>query len=99
MGNYLLKPGVLLQAFGDASKTCTNANLTDELAQWHLSQCPEKAKYFARIPGTQATPVRVVPPVNIVPPEIRIVPPVIPDITNIVEEKIEPVKKPRKTKK
>jgi hypothetical protein len=48
--NYVLKKGVLLQAFGDATKTCTNDNLTDELAEWHLKQCPVKAIFFARMP-------------------------------------------------
>jgi len=44
---YLLKQGVLLQAFSDSSKTCTNANLTDELAEWHLKNNPACRKYFA----------------------------------------------------
>jgi hypothetical protein len=81
MGQYLLKPGVLLQAFGDESKTCTADNLTDELAIWHLTQCPEKAKYFARMPGMRtAAPadIKIVPPVIhetvIVPPEVKIIP-------------------------
>lgn len=49
--NYVLKQGVLLQAFSDASKTCTNANLTDELAKWHLKNNPACIKYFAVVPG------------------------------------------------
>lgn len=43
---YQLKPGALLQAFSDASKTCTNANLTDELAEFHLSTNPGCIKFF-----------------------------------------------------
>lgn len=47
--NYELRKGVLLEAFGDASKTCTNATLTDELAEWYLTYFPEKAIYFSKI--------------------------------------------------
>ena len=47
---FELKKGVLLQAFGDASKTCTNDTLTDELAVWYLSRWPEKAIFFSKIP-------------------------------------------------
>lgn len=65
--NYELKKGVLLQAFGDASKTCTNDTLTDELAQWYLKHYPEKAIFFSKIPAQ--TVIRVVEP------EIKIIPP------------------------
>jgi len=65
--NYELKKGVLLQAFGDASKTCTNDTLTDELAEWYLKNYPEKAIYFSRLPGAS---VNTAPP-----PEIKIIPP------------------------
>jgi hypothetical protein len=75
---YELKKGVLLQAFGDASKTCTNLTLTDELAEWYLKHYPEKAVLFARIPGgiNTVTPpaIRIIPP-NIVKPENIIIPP------------------------
>lgn len=47
---YRLKPGALLQAFGDASKTCTNINLTDELAEYHLRTNPGVASLFSIIP-------------------------------------------------
>ncbi len=47
---YRLKPGALLQAFGDASKTCTNHNLTDELAEYHLRTNPGVAHLFSIIP-------------------------------------------------
>jgi hypothetical protein len=53
---YLLKPGALLQAFGDASKTCTNVNLTDELAEWHLNNNPGLIKLFSRVPEAPAIP-------------------------------------------
>jgi hypothetical protein len=49
--NYELKRGVLLQAFGDASKTCTNDTLTDELAEWYLKNQPEKIVYFSKLPS------------------------------------------------
>jgi hypothetical protein len=48
--NYELKRGVLLQAFGDASKTCTNDTLTDELAEWYIKNQPEKIRYFSKLP-------------------------------------------------
>jgi hypothetical protein len=68
---YQLKPGALLRAFGDESKTCTNKNLTDELAEWHLTNNPGTAKYFAKIPGVQTLPIptwkkhnpEIIPPV------------------------------------
>lgn len=47
---YRLKPGVLLQAFGDETKTVTNKNLTDELAEFHLRTNPGTRKYFAIVP-------------------------------------------------
>jgi len=76
--NYKLKKGVLLQAFGDASKTVTNdsPHFTDELAEWYLKNYPEKAIYFAVIPGRSSVPdeIRNRPPgrtrpIIIVPPE------------------------------
>lgn len=45
--SYRLVPGAVLSAFGDESKTCTNANLTDELAEFHLKNNPGCIKYFA----------------------------------------------------
>lgn len=47
---YQLKPGALLQAFGDESKTCTNNNLTDELAEWHLKNNPGVRNLFSKVP-------------------------------------------------
>jgi len=79
--NYKLKKGVLLQTFGDASKTVTNdsPHFTDELAEWYLKNYPEKAIYFAVIPGRANVPdeIRNRPPVRpgptiIVPPEKEI---------------------------
>jgi len=48
--NYELKRGVLLEAFGDASKTCTNDTITDELAEWYLKNQPETIIYFSKLP-------------------------------------------------
>ena len=59
--NYELKKGVLLQAFGHPAKTCTNDTLTDELAEWHLKESPEKIKFFSRYPAK----VRTIPPADI----------------------------------
>jgi len=79
--NYKLKQGVLLQAFGDASKTVTNdsAHFTDELARWYLDNIPGVDIYFAIIPGRANVPdeIRSRPPVRsgptiIVPPEKEI---------------------------
>ena len=56
---YALKAGVLLQAFSDASKACTNANLTDELAEYHLRTNPACRKFFAVIPGEVSIPPRI----------------------------------------
>lgn len=47
---YLLKEGARLVAFGDYSKNCTNRNITNELAEWHLSHNPTCARLFARMP-------------------------------------------------
>jgi hypothetical protein len=64
---YELKKGVVLQAFGDASKTCTNDTITDELGDWYMKNQPEKRVYFSRYPLT------LEPIIN---PEIKIIPPV-----------------------
>jgi hypothetical protein len=63
---YELKKGVLLQAFGHPEKVCTNLTLTDELAEWYLTNYPEKAIYFAKIP--------VIPPPPAAPEEVIIIP-------------------------
>jgi hypothetical protein len=79
--DYLLKPGALLQAFGDTSKVCTNDNITNALAEWHLRNNPACARLFSKIPpGAPITPVstspiRIIPkPGNIVIPEKIIFP-------------------------
>lgn len=95
--NYELKKGVLLQAFGDASKTCTNDTLTDELAQWYLKNYPEKAIYFSKILTAQVVPeVRIIPPSvpNVkVEPEVKIISPVIiePEASDVADTLIKTV--------
>jgi hypothetical protein len=88
--SYRLKPGALLRAFGDESKTCTNENLTDELAEYHLRTNPGCARLFSIIPP---------PPLElkIIPPEKKEVKEIIPDV--IPEVKIQAIekKKPGRT--
>jgi hypothetical protein len=45
--SFRLKPGALLKTFGDETKTCTNANLTDELAEFHLRNNPGCIRLFS----------------------------------------------------
>ena len=76
---YLLKPGALLQAFGDESKTMTNSNITDELAEWHLKNNPGVAIYFSRMaeaPSPAPAEVEIVPvevkePETVKEPEVK----------------------------
>jgi hypothetical protein len=111
---YELKKGVLLQAFGDASKTCTNDTLTDELGDWYLKNCPEKAIYFERMPPSAGVFNPVAPGIRIIPPAPQagsiIVPPAtIPDLKAKIEEEVKvkevkpevkvPKRKPSKAKK
>lgn len=55
--NYELKRGVVLEAFGDASKTCTNDTLTDELGDWYMRNQPDKKIYFSKYPEKPINPV------------------------------------------
>ena len=105
--NYQLKPGALLKAFNDKSKFATNANLTDELAEWHLAHNPASAKLFSKMPANvQIQPVSNLAIVQVQEPvkETVVIPPVEPEIVPLPE----PVKvvhkeikkrSPRKTKK
>jgi hypothetical protein len=103
--NYQLKKGVLLQAFGDASKTCTNDTLTDELGKWYLENYPEKIIYFDRTPTNVVIPpaIKIIPPVK---KEVKVEPEtntkLIADVLNSVSGieppvKIEPPKIVKKT--
>lgn len=92
--NYKLKKGVLLQAFGDASKTVTNdsPHFTDELARWYLDHVPGVERYFAIIPGRANVPdeIRNRPPGRpgptiIVPPE-KEVPKIVEDFVKSISE-------------
>ena len=78
--DYVLKPGAILQAFGDASKIATNKNLTNELAEWHLKNVPGSAKKFAKMPAGVVIPEfsgitiiksNIVQPEKIVIPEVK----------------------------
>jgi hypothetical protein len=91
---YELKQGVLLEAFGDASKTCTNLTLTDELAEWYLKNQPEKAIYFSKIPAQPA----YIPPVQdiVLPEEVIEKEVVIPEVEEVAEALIEMVTEPKK---
>lgn len=91
MSKYLLKPGALLQTFGDASKTCTNANLTDELAEWYLETQPSCVNKFSRIPGKELTAV----PLSRVPNELEIVPVPL-EVIPVIKKKETVVSKKRK---
>jgi len=67
---YRLKKGAVLQGFGDASKFCTNDNLTDELAEWHLANTRGAASLFAVMPAPPEpveteTNLTIIPAVNI----------------------------------
>jgi len=92
--NYKLKRGVLLQAFGDASKTVTNdsPHFTDELARWYLDHVPGVDRLFAIIPGRANVPdeIRNRPPGRpgptiIIPPE-KEVPKIVEDFVKSVSE-------------
>jgi hypothetical protein len=68
--NYELKRGVLLQSFGHPERACTNDTLTDELAEWYLTNHPEKAVYFSRI-SPNFKPVTGTPLPPPIPPPVR----------------------------
>ena len=89
--NYELKRGVLLEAFGDASKTCTNDTLTDELAVWYLTNQPEKIIYFSKVPSNHPTAPAVPQNIVIIPPKDM--------ATELIEQVLEPKKKQVKAKK
>lgn len=73
---YELRRGVVLQAFGDPTKTCTNNTLTDALAEWYLEHYPEKAVYFIRRPAPKSP---------VIPPGIKIITPA-PKVEEIIPE-------------
>ena len=107
--DYVLKPGAILQAFGDASKIATNKNLTNELAEWYLKNVPGSRAKFSKIPAGVVIPEytgitviksNIVQPEKIVIPEVKaeIVEPEIIETPNIEPEAIE-VKKIIKRRK
>lgn len=70
--SFRLKPGALLRSFGDESKTCTNANLTDELAEYHLRTNPGCIRLFSVPTESEIQRMFFEPQV-----ELEIIPPVI----------------------
>lgn len=88
---YRLKPGVLLQAFGDESKNATNINLTDELAEYHLRTNPGCAKYFAIIPVVEPEKELEIIPAETINSET-----IAEDIPVVEPEKIKRGRKPNK---
>lgn len=78
--NYELKRGVLLEAFGDASKTCTNDTLTDELGEWYLKNQPETIIYFSKHP--ESIPLMNIPHIVIIPPKMETVSKIINEVLN-----------------
>jgi hypothetical protein len=102
---YELKKGVVLQVFGDPTKAVTNANLTDELAEWHLKNNPSCRRFFVTIPNTpkaESKPEKVMgkaPEMEIVTPEPEEKAPEKPPV-EATEAPVEaPKRKPRKTTK
>ena len=70
---FRLKPGALLRSFGDESKTCTNANLTDELAEYHLRTNPGCIRLFS-VPSPEEIQRMFFAPqkeLEIIPPELE----------------------------
>lgn len=92
---YELKKGVLLEAFGDPSKTCTNLTLTDELGDWYMKNYPEKIVFFARVP--QDIPAGVPPEIKIITPKEPV--PDVPDPAEIIEKVTNPRSNKGKPKK
>ena len=54
---YELRKGVVLQVFGDPSKTCTNDTITDALGDYFIANHPEKLKFFTKYPKVAPKPV------------------------------------------
>ena len=68
--NFDLKRGVVLQAFGQPKKTCTNDTITDELGEWYLTHYPEKIVLFSRVPAKfRSTPPKDI--IIIVPEKVK----------------------------
>jgi hypothetical protein len=88
-----------LRAFGDFSKNCTNKNLTDELAEWHLARNPACAKFFDVMPGkTPDYGIKIVAPNIEVFPKIEITPEF---VDEIFSEKVDEIlsEKKKRTRK
>lgn len=79
---YELKLGATLEAFGHPEKFCTNNELTDELAEWHLKENPGQIIWFSKVPVLKQnlnTETVIIPPKKEVPKE---------DVGNMADEMI-----------
>lgn len=100
---YELKKGVVLQAFGDSSKTCTNNTITDELGDWYMKNHPEKLIFFVRypkpLPPAPDYKVEIIKPpaaAIVVPDPEKIIADVLDNTDGVVKS---PVKRSHKAKK
>ena len=97
--NYILKKGVVLQVFGDASRSYTWKTITDEIAEQILKEFPGKSIFFDKIP----LPVIEVPepvieaPVE-APAEEEYTGRPVNEITHDLVEKVTRKRTPKKTK-
>lgn len=48
--DYRLRAGVVLTDSGDVTKNCSNVNITNKLAEFHLKKNPQCVKYFEKMP-------------------------------------------------
>lgn len=65
MSKYKLRSGALLRDInGDSSKMLSNANMTDELAEYHLRTNPKCIKFFEVMPQIIEV-VAVEEPINV----------------------------------
>ena len=65
MSKYKLRSGALLRDInGDSSKMLSNANMTDELAEYHLRTNPKCIKFFEIMPPITEV-VAVEDPINV----------------------------------
>ena len=93
---YELKLGATLEAFGHPEKFCTNNELTDELAEWHLKENPGQIIWFSKVPATNQ---KLTPEVVIIPPKKEVKEDVGDMAEDLIAKATLPPKKTAKTKK
>jgi hypothetical protein len=91
--NYALKKGVLLEIFGEPSKTCTNDTITDEIGDWVMKNRPELKIYFERMRNIAPAP-QSRPRIEIIAPAEKPT-----EAQDLIAEVLETKKKPAKVKK